>query len=515
MPISTAELVAGTATSAEPSRADDDTSRRAIDSIATRRRVPTAVIGLIGVVIAFVGITAMFSFEQAPFYDSDEKAHLGYAHEIAEFRLPEIDRQPPVPDSARQWQTERATARTARHAGVWVANHPPLHYVLTAPLIWFAEATDRADGGLLLMRLANTALAALGVCFTYLLGTELAGKRRVGLAAAAIVALVPQGHTYFSRALNDGLAFTAGTALLWAAVRCLRRPTDRRDLYVLAAAAAVAAGARTATMLLAAFVVGAVALNRLALDSDETWRDRVRGAATVAVIGLAPAAVLFGWFYVRIQVLYGDVGASSFLLDYFGRVPRGTVVETLKSGRLWSHLYHRLASTAPLSWAWPRFANIVAVVSVGGLVTVLVTTRSSTTRRSVALCLASIALIVVTVAQHIAGGGNPYARYLFPVLGVAAALVALSLDRLIPRVLPALLVAAMAWWAIRQMPIGVNPALTLRPRDRGAVPPPALRELPVGDGWRMGAAGLIGAGALVVAVACCVGLARWRRPTVP
>ena len=160
VPISTAELVAGTATSAEPSRADDDTSRRAIDSIATRRRVPTAVIGLIGVVIAFVGITAMFSFEQAPFYDSDEKAHLGYAHEIAEFRLPEIDRQPAVPDSARQWQTERATARTARHAGVWVANHPPLHYVLTAPLIWFAEATDRPDGGLLLMRLANTALAA-------------------------------------------------------------------------------------------------------------------------------------------------------------------------------------------------------------------------------------------------------------------------------------------------------------------------------------------------------------------
>ena len=74
---------------------------------------------------------------------------------------------------------------------------------------------------------------------------------------------------------------------------------------------------------------------------------------------------------------------------------------------------------------------------------------------------------------------------------------------------------AMAWWAIRQMPIGVNPALALRPRDRGAVPPPALRELPVGEGWRMGAAGLIGAGALVVAVACCVGLARWRRPTVP
>ena len=73
----------------------------------------------------------------------------------------------------------------------------------------------------------------------------------------------------------------------------------------------------------------------------------------------------------------------------------------------------------------------------------------------------------------------------------------------------------MAWWAIKQMPIGVDPVFTRRPRDNGAVPPPALRVLPVGDGWRMVAAGLIVAGAVVVAAALCLGLARWRRPTVP
>ena len=114
---------------------------------------------------------------------------------------------------------------------MWVANHPPLHYVAVAPLIWFAEATDRPDGGLLLMRLANLAFAAVGVVFTYLLATELTGGvRRIGLAAAAIVALVPQGHTYFSRGLNDGLAFAAGTGLLWAGAALLapRRPPQPR-----------------------------------------------------------------------------------------------------------------------------------------------------------------------------------------------------------------------------------------------------------------------------------------------
>ena len=457
----------------------------------------------------------MFAFQQAPFFDSDEKAHLGYAHEIADLRLPEIERQPSVPDSATQWQVERGTGRDSRYRSVWVANHPPLHYVAAAPLIWFAEATDRADGGLLLMRFANIAFAAAGVVFTYLLATELTGgARRVGLAAAAIVALVPQGHTYFSRALNDGLAFAAGTALLWAGVRCLRRP-DRRNLFVLGAMAALAAGTRTATMLLAVVVVAAVAVDQLTRSGSESWRPRLRRAATVVAIGLVPATVLFGWFYVRLQVLYGDVGASTFLLEHFDREPRGSIPFVLTQGRLWMHLFHRMASTAPLSWAWPRFANIVGLVAIVGLVVALVRPQARTSRRAIAVCLLAVAVITLTVAQHLAGGGSPYPRYFFPVLGVLAALAAVGFDRLLPRLLPAAVVIAMAWWAIKQMPIGVDPVFTRRPRDNGAVPPPALRVLPVGDGWRMIAAGVIVSGAVIVVTAICLGLARWRRPTVP
>jgi hypothetical protein len=365
------------------------------------------------------------------------------------------------------------------------------------------------------MRFANIAFAAAGVVFTYLLATELTGGvRRIGLAAAAIVALVPQGHTYFSRGLNDGLAFAAGTGLVWAGVRCLRS-ADRRNLLVLGAMAAVAAGTRTATMLLAIVVVGAVALDRLARRDGGRWPDRMRAAAWIALIGFGPAAVLFGWFYVRIQLLYGDVGASTFLLEHFDRESRGTIPHVFTQGRLWSHLYHRILSTAPLSWAWPRFANVAAVLGVVGLVVAVVRPRPGTHRRAIVMCLLSVGVITLTVAQHLAGGGSAYPRYFFPVLGVVAALAALGFDRLVPRVLPAVVVAAMAWWAIKQMPIGINPVFTRRPRDNGAVPPPALRMLPVGDGWRMAAAGLIGIGAVVVAVALCVGVARWRRPTVP
>ncbi len=60
------------------------------------------------------------------------------------------------------------------------------------------------------------------MAFTYLLARDLSGGvRRLGMAAAAIAALVPQGHTLFSEAMNDGLGFAAGTAVVWAGVRCI------------------------------------------------------------------------------------------------------------------------------------------------------------------------------------------------------------------------------------------------------------------------------------------------------
>jgi len=52
-----------------------------------------------------------------------------------------------------------------------------------------------------------------------------------------------------------------------------------------------------------------------------TWS--ARAASLTVAIGLGPAAVLFGWFYIRMHVLYGDFGASDHLLGYFGRASRG------------------------------------------------------------------------------------------------------------------------------------------------------------------------------------------------
>ena len=124
----------------------------------------------------------------------------------------------------------------------------------------------------------------------------------------------------------------------------------------------------------------------------------------------------------------------------------------------------------------------------------------------------SVLLIVLTIAQHVAGGGNGYARYLFPVLGVLATFVVIGLDRIIPRVLPAVVVVLLAWWAIANIPTAVDPHRVRRPRDRGAPAPLALQVLPGNDALRLLIAVVIGVSTVLAVAAVVAGAVRRGRP---
>ena len=201
--------------------------------------------GVVMAIVVFMCAGTSFALQVPPFHGTDERAHLGYAHAVADGRLPEIEDRPHIPADAARWRDEVRDAKNDRYRTIWVANHPPLHYLLVAPLTRLATATGRADGGLLLLRFANLAFASIGIVFTYLLTIQVTGgSRRLGLAAAGIVAVLPRGHYEFSQALNDGLAFAAATAVVWAGARVLRHGHSPAGLAVVAAAAAVAAGAR-------------------------------------------------------------------------------------------------------------------------------------------------------------------------------------------------------------------------------------------------------------------------------
>ena len=512
-------------------------TRRGVATVDSTRIPVAIVVGLAAIVVAFVGIGALHALQQPPFFPTDETSHVGYAQEIASGRLPEIREFPEVPLEARQWLAERSTANDIRYRGVWVANHPPLHYVAVAPLVWASRATGALDGGLILMRFVNVAFAAVGVVFTFLLASEITRRNhRLALLAAALAALVPQGHAVFSQGLNDGLGFAAGTAVVWAGARCVRRidALARRDLVLLAATAAVAFGARAATMLLAIAVVGVVALCRFTRRAPSA-NAQLRGAARLAAIGLGPAVVLFGWFYVRNMVLYGDIGASQYLLEMFRRERRGSMLDMIVRWSMWSNVFEGLMSPTTRRRMLPPGSVVLTMIAALGVVIVFVTGRitqrpardedtdadvasdghigeASTLRWQLALALVAVALIALTIAQHASGGGNAHARYAMPAIGAAAVLVVIGMERVWSRWAPLTLVMVAGWWALINLPVDVDPQRLLRGRDGGQLPPSPLRVLPLSDGWRTASGVLIAVG-VVVAVAALV--ATLRMPTRP
>jgi len=486
-----------------------------VEGTTRRRRWRITTIGLVGVIVAFVGFGSLHALEQPPFVAPDETAHVGYAQDVASLGLPEISEFPVVPTSATQWRAERESAQDDRYRSVWVANHPPLSYAVVAPLVWLSRAQGAADGGLILLRFANVAFAAVGVALTFKLAEELTdGNRGLALMSAALVAALPHGHAVFSQALNDGFGFACMTAVVWAGVRTIGRDDRfRRNLVVLGAASAACFGARASTMLVATVVVATVALYCLSRP-DSTWVRRRRDAADVILLGLLPAIALFGWFYVRNMALYGDIGASHYLLDRFQRQRRGSVLDMLTQGEMWVHVYQGLLSPSTVARNLPRFTNVLSALAATGATVVAVTGRvrpgrteapnAAIVRWRMVLCLVAVGTVGLTLAQHASGGGSPYSRYLLPAIGVGATLYVVGMERLFPKWGPIGLVAIAGWWAATNLPVGVDPELVRRPRDRGALPPSLLRVLPLSDPWRAAAGTLIVFGLVLAVVSILV-----------
>ena len=128
----------------------------------------------------------------------------------------------------------------------WVAQHPPLFYLLLAPLVGPLVDAGHGLGAVQLARIVNIAIGALAVmAVAWATGEVVTGasRRRWMVAAAAIVA--PFGALVGTSAAvyNDALATALGALLLGIGARALRRGVDLR----LTAAAALTAGAAALT----------------------------------------------------------------------------------------------------------------------------------------------------------------------------------------------------------------------------------------------------------------------------
>jgi hypothetical protein len=417
-------------------------------------------VGVVGAIAVLVGAGWYQALVTPPYRFIDEQAHVGYVLAIQRGQLPEIDT--PI-DGARGGEAlrERLATEPPRRRDVWVANNPPLTYLVAAAPAAATRALGLPGGPLLGLRLVNLAAAAMAVGLSYLLARDLSGgDQAVGLVAAGLVAAVPHLGFVASLAFNDGMALLATTGVLWALTRVAGAGgvPGRRAVVELGLWCALAAATRPMALVVAV-VAGALgfavamARRRASLGWTATWL-------------VLPTLVGTGWFYALNVSRYGDPTGSEALFDKFGRTPTGSLGEILTTGGIWDTVARtvttrRLAQPLPTDARWWYQAALVSIaLALGGAVVVLgreVWARRSGRGDAVALpltawaCVAVVAMVpVLLTAQHRSGGGASHPRYVLALVPVVAAAVALGVLWWVGRWAGLALVAAVTALTVHQ-----------------------------------------------------------------
>lgn len=386
--------------------------------------------GVVACVVAAVAAGLAYGAVSPLFSSGDEAAHVDYAYQVWRGALPVfgdgLTIQPPfgfVPPVQ------------------WVSQHPPLYYLLQAPVVGpLIDAGDYVGAGYA-GRAVNALLAGtLVVAVVWACAQLLPGRRHLWVVAAMVTAadswVVRVGGSIY----NDLLAALCVTLLLGVSARILRAPRTGPRLLValsLAGAAALSTRAALAVVLLVCWTTLAV--------RDGIVRRSARALAGYAVAALG-AVLPSAWFYLRNLTLTGSLlgGDPEWARAHLELHPR-TLWSVVTDLSAWGDLVALFSFTG-----LPR--DLMTFLLVLAPLALLVVVRlhrghvgapGTATPWLVALLIGSAVAVLALQMQYATGGSGLNARYLLPIVlpltvGVSLGLVA------VPRASPVLVAA----WAI-------------------------------------------------------------------
>jgi hypothetical protein len=439
--------------------------------------------------IVLLGIGGPLAYLLAsPVYSSgDEAAHVDYALRVWHGELPVFE------------QGLELQNATGVHPPVqWTSHHPPLVYLLLAPVVGpLVDAGDVNGAGLA----ARAVMVLLSVALLYAVravGTRLLpGVRGAGMASVVVVGLsvwfVRLGGSVYTdtpAALVSALAFVG-------LLRLAQGEQRRRDVALFVAACAACGLTRFSLLpVVALFALALVVVGHL----PGPLRPRVAWATAVGA-GVAVVATS-AWFYLRNRALTGNLSGShpEWAAEHTRRVAR-PVTDVAVDPAFWTTMTQQMSlGTYPrlpraLEPALPWTLLLLVLPLVVGLVLAVVRIVRGREQRAVRLVLLGTVLaacggIACMQVVHAAGGGSAFARYFFAMMPFLAPFLALPLLWL--RGVPLVL-----WGVARVTLLSLEIELTMLRQFRE----PQAEIYPVPTWWAYGltVAGLLLALALVVA----------------
>ncbi len=216
-------------------------------------------------------------------------------------------------------------------------------------------------------RLLSVLMGAVTVLTTYLIGREvLPDQPAVGVAAAALNALVPMFLFISGSVNNDNLSNMVAGLLVWRVIRLLRREAAPpwSELILLGGLAGAALLAKLSLGFLLLFVAGALLSLSIRLRS---WRPVVLGGAISGGVTI----LLAGWWYLRNWRLYSDPTGLNVFLDLVGRrLVRADAAQLLTEQesffRSWWGVFGGMNVLYP-DWVYVLF-NTIGLIGVSGFV---------------------------------------------------------------------------------------------------------------------------------------------------
>lgn len=472
--------------SAEPAATDHQaTPSRRTGLVAALRSRPAIELFIAGLLVVYLLKQLLFVFAFQPFSGHDEVAHYSYVELLAtEGRVPRL------PDLAT-WQAEASSRgdtsfdqlptklypycmyavvgwhcepydrqwaanppRMVTYLGdlyptgyQYTANHPPLYYVLMAPVYqvaadWELEAQQYA------LRLAAIPLGLATVWLAFLMTRQLFPHDGFLLVTVpAFVAFQPQISYEAAMINNDIAAIAAFSWLLYLIVRGVRSRFPVSTCVWIGVALGIAVLAKSTSLTGAPIIAVAIILTL-------GWQD-VRAWIGRGVLVIMPALAVVAPWYLYMWRTYGNLDALTQIqaLQFwnqsagsFGEMLTDREFLIMRFRETWGEFGWRLMPLDPnLLWA----IAIPVLIGLAGLIWYVAQATQADRRtneqpaepngvpiRTVWIGLTTLALACAIAYLAVIQFGTQFeltqARYFFPVVNAAALLTMLGLRTIIP-----------------------------------------------------------------------------------
>lgn len=272
---------------------------------ATRAALPFAV-------LAAMLLSAGAALVQAPYATGDEAPHIDYAYQVWQGELP-------VFEDGLEHRPERAWLAPVQ----WTAQHPPLYYLLVAPIVGPLAEAGQPVAAVYAARAVNVLLSGVLVLVAHGAARRICRPGGTPPVVVAFVVAAMAGKSLVGGSgYNDLLAAVFVAAMFGVGATAVRRGLDARLVLALSLLAGGAALTRLSAGVVAVVVAGVAGLAGIV----RAWQGRGRRAPLLGLLLGGPALVLAvaGWFYARNVELTGTVTGSHFdwSIENQGRSPK-------------------------------------------------------------------------------------------------------------------------------------------------------------------------------------------------